>query len=128
MTTFEDCPSYLRYITDSSLEREINSVFIDYFELTERRITVGTEFADSLYEGGILTATNWTMDPAKIKNAINYVVKKRERILMLCFEEQKYLLESIVRTSNAAKEKIVIAYLASKDVMDYIEGKLDEIP
>ena len=46
---------------------------------------------------------------------------------MLCFEEQKELLKAIAETSYAAKNNIVIASLPSRDVIDYIYGRIDYI-
>ena len=95
--------------------------------MTERRITTDTSFADSLYDGRILTTVNWKLNPSEITEAISYTVQRRERILMLCFEEQKELLKAITETSYAAKNNIVIASLPSRDVIDYIYGRIDYI-
>lgn len=127
INTFSGNSYDLRCILEPTLEQEINRVFVEYFELTERRITTDTSFADSLYDGRILTTVNWKLNPSKITEAISYTVQRRERILMLCFEEQKELLKAIAETSYAAKNNIVIASLPSRDVIDYIYGRIDYI-
>lgn len=128
MNVFNGRTSYdLKYVLDTTLEQRINEVFVDYFELTPCQIKAETSFADSIYDDDILTAVNWMLNPYKIVEAINYVKKKENKILMLCFEEQKELLTKILSISRAAEKYIVIAYLSSKDVIDYIEGKIEEI-
>ena len=83
INTFSGNSYDLRCILEPTLEQEINRVFVEYFELTERRITTDTSFADSLYDGRVLTTVNWKLNPSKIAEAISYTVQRRERILIL---------------------------------------------
>lgn len=129
--------SYLNTLSHSSYEIEdvlfaknkeqINRVFFDYFDLEPLKVTLETTFADGVYEDGVLTVINWTLNPKKMVQLMRYVLESRDKVLLLCFSEQTKIVDTILSVNKNMKNKVIVASLPRNDVVKYINGEIDEI-
>lgn len=129
--------SYLNTLSNSSYEikdvlfaknkEQINKVFFDYFDLEPLKVTLETTFADGVYEDGVLTVINWTLNPKKMVQLMRYVLESRDKVLLLCFSEQTKIVDTILSVNKNMKNKVIVASLPRNDVVKYINGEIDEI-